>query len=69
MSMRSPASPPSTTRTYLVSQVEGGEGYDWYYASEADRESQTRTPITDGQGEPWIWRYKDLRSWWSEAAP
>lgn len=51
---------------YLASQVEGGEGYDWYYASEAGRESQTRIPITDGQGEPWIWRYKDLRSWWSE---
>ncbi|MGY6660772.1 MAG: baseplate multidomain protein megatron [Glycocaulis sp.] len=52
---------------YLVSQVEGGEGFDWYYASPADREAQARTPITDGQGEPWIWRYKDLRSWWSEA--
>ncbi|MFC4724367.1 glycoside hydrolase TIM-barrel-like domain-containing protein [Glycocaulis abyssi] len=52
---------------YLTGQVEGGEGFDWYYASPADREAQTRTPITDGQGEPWIWRYKDLRSWWSEA--
>ncbi|HCY54476.1 MAG TPA: hypothetical protein DF715_02735 [Oceanicaulis sp.] len=52
---------------YLASQVEGGEGFDWYYASPADRESQTRTPITDGQDEPWVWRYKDLRSWWSEA--
>lgn len=51
---------------YLASQVEGGEGFDWYYASPADRESQARTPITDGQDEPWIWRYKDLRSWWSE---
>ncbi len=53
---------------YLASQVEGGEGFDWFYASAADRESQTRTPITDGaHGEPWVWRYKDLRSWWSEA--
>lgn len=52
---------------YLQAGVEGGEGHDWYYASEADREAQRRTPITDGRyGEPWIWRYKDLRSWWSE---
>lgn len=51
---------------YLRGQVEGGEGYDWYYASSEDRETQTRTPITDGQGEAWVWRYKDLRSWWSQ---
>jgi hypothetical protein len=26
---------------------------------------QRRTPITDGaHGEPWVWRYKDLRGWW-----
>ena len=52
---------------YLASQIEGGEGYDWYYASAADREAQVRTPITDGHGEAWIWRYKDVRSWWSQA--
>jgi hypothetical protein len=51
---------------YLTGQVEGGEGYDWYYASAADRESQTRTAITDGaHNEPWVWRYKDLRNWWA----
>ncbi|HHW33467.1 MAG TPA: host specificity protein [Paracoccus solventivorans] len=50
---------------YLRGNVCGGEGYDWYYASEEHREVQTRTPITDGQAEPWIWRYKDLRGWWS----
>ncbi|MEM0927803.1 MAG: glycoside hydrolase/phage tail family protein [Pseudomonadota bacterium] len=50
---------------YLQSQIDGGEGYDWYYASEADRENQIRTPITDGAyGEPWVYRYKDLWSWW-----
>lgn len=54
-------------RDYLTSQIEGGEGYDWYYASEADRAVQLRTPISDGAGEAWIWRYKDLRSWWSNA--
>lgn len=50
---------------YLLANVAGGEGYDWYYATEADRASQTRTPITDGaHDEPWIYRYKDLRNWW-----
>lgn len=54
-------------RDYLKSNVEGGEGYDWYYASSADRDAQLRTPITDGAyAEPWVYRYKDLRSWWSE---
>ncbi len=49
---------------YLKSNIAGGEGYDWYYASPADRDSQTRTPITDGAGKPWVFRYKDLKSWW-----
>lgn len=51
-------------RDYLRGNVAGGEGYDWYYASEADRENQVRTPITDGQGKPWVFRYKDIKSWW-----
>lgn len=50
---------------YLRANVEGGEGYDWYYASDADRRDQIRTPITDGENEAWIWRYKDIRNWWS----
>lgn len=49
---------------YLKSNIAGGEGYDWYYASASDRASQVRTPITDGQGKPWVFRYKDLKSWW-----
>ena len=53
-------------RGYLQSNVEGGEGFDWYYASASDRTSQVRTPISDGAaGKPWVFRYKDLRSWWS----
>jgi hypothetical protein len=51
---------------YLKSNVQGGEGYDWYYASAADRDAQTRTPITDGAGKPWVFRYKDILSWWSK---
>ncbi|MCA1777542.1 MAG: glycoside hydrolase/phage tail family protein, partial [Loktanella sp.] len=27
--------------------------------------AQIRTPITDGDGEPWVWRYKDLHGWWA----
>lgn len=50
---------------YLKSNIEGGEGYDWYYASPEEREAQIRTPITDGaHNEPWIYRYKDIRNWW-----
>ncbi len=50
---------------YLKSNIEGGEGFDWYYASDQDRIDQIRTPIEDGYyQEPWVWRYKDIRSWW-----
>lgn len=50
---------------YLQSNIEGGEGYDWYYHSENARAAQIRTDITDGaHNEPWIWRYKDIRNWW-----
>lgn len=52
---------------YLKSNIEGGEGYDWYYHSDAARAAQIRTPITDDQeNEPWIYRYKDIRNWWSQ---
>ncbi len=51
---------------YLLSNMEGGEGYDWYYANASDRNSQTRTPITDGAyNKPWVYRYKDVKSWWA----
>ena len=52
---------------YLKGNVASGEGYDWYYASPADRDAQLRTPITDGSGKPWVFRYKDVRSWWLNA--
>ncbi|MBP7002260.1 glycoside hydrolase TIM-barrel-like domain-containing protein [Amaricoccus sp.] len=51
---------------YLRGNVAGGEGFDWYYASEEARLRQERTPIADGAfGESWVFRYKDIRSWWS----
>lgn len=53
-------------RPYLQANIAGGEGFDWFYASAADRSAQVRTPITDGvYGEPWVFRYKDLWNWWS----
>ncbi len=53
---------------YLKSNIDSGEGFDWYYASAADRDAQTRTPIIDSTySEPWVYRYKDLWSWWSNA--
>jgi len=51
---------------YLKANVAGGEGYDWYYPDEAAAEVQDRVPIEDvAHGEPWVFRYKDLVSWWS----
>ncbi|BCP52836.1 hypothetical protein K32_14530 [Kaistia sp. 32K] len=51
---------------YLRANIAGGEGFDWYYASDADRRAQIRSPITDGgAGKPWVFRYKDLVGWWS----
>ncbi|MEJ5084474.1 glycoside hydrolase/phage tail family protein [Brucella pseudogrignonensis] len=50
----------------LSSNIEAGEGFDWYYANSENREQRKRTPITDGlAGKPWVYRYKDIRSWWS----
>lgn len=51
---------------YLRSHVEGGEYYEWYYPSLEARILRDRRAITDGAyGEPWVFRPKDLRAWWS----
>ena len=53
---------------YLHSQIEGGEGFDWFYETSEARNAQRREPITDGAyDEPWVWRYKDIRNWWGNA--
>jgi GTA TIM-barrel-like domain/Putative phage tail protein len=52
---------------YLAGNIKGGEDYDWFYASDSDRDAQIRTTITDGLGKPWVWRAKDLWGWWSNA--
>jgi hypothetical protein len=50
----------------LRAAIAGGEGYDWHYDSTADRLARRRSPIEDGAyGKPWVFRYKDLVSWWS----
>ncbi|MEP9348699.1 glycoside hydrolase/phage tail family protein [Xanthobacter sp. KR7-225] len=53
---------------YLKANLRAGEGYDWFYADEAARRVQERTPIADGAyGEPWVFRQKDLWSFWANA--
>lgn len=53
---------------YLKSNIAGGEGFGWFYASDAARDQQIRTPITDGAyGKPWVFRPKDLAAWWGNA--
>ncbi|WP_421577879.1 baseplate multidomain protein megatron [Shinella sp. M31] len=47
-------------------QIAAGEGFDWYYASDAARRERVRSPITDGAaGKPGVFRYKDIESWWT----
>lgn len=48
----------------LSGQIDAGEGFDYYYADTQARADRDRTPITDGLGKPWIYRFKDLKSWW-----
>lgn len=53
---------------YLLHNLAGGEAYDWYYGSDADRTAQVRSPIDDlAHGEHWVFRQKDLTNWWSQA--
>lgn len=52
-------------RAAMRAMVTAGEGFDWFYASDADRAARIRTPIADGHaGKPWVFRYKDLAAWW-----
>ncbi|MGE6743510.1 baseplate multidomain protein megatron [Allorhizobium pseudoryzae] len=53
-------------RAAMMAAIASGEGFDWYYASDADRDLRIRTPITDGAaGKPWVFRIKDLWNWWA----
>ncbi|HZB63579.1 MAG TPA: glycoside hydrolase/phage tail family protein, partial [Microvirga sp.] len=51
---------------YLRARLGGGEAFDWHYPTAAARAAQARSAITDGAyGKPWVFRAKDLVSWWS----
>ncbi|MBA5776373.1 glycoside hydrolase/phage tail family protein [Stappia sp. F7233] len=50
----------------LRSQIAGGEYFDWFYASNADRRAGLRSPISDGAyGKPFVYRAKDIAGWWA----
>lgn len=52
---------------YIAANLGGGEGHDWFYASEADRRAQIRTPISDGAfNKPHVFRPKDLGNFWGQ---
>lgn len=51
---------------YLAGGLNGGEAYDWYYADHTARLAQDRSAITDGLGKPWMFRQKDIWSFWSQ---
>jgi len=46
---------------YLQSQIEGGEGRDYYYASDSDRDNQVRSPLSE-----WVYGSKMYREFWGE---
>lgn len=50
---------------YLRNNIHGGEGYDWSYPTEEDRNAQRRVPIADNVfHKSWMYRSKDFSSWW-----
>lgn len=52
---------------YLGGNIASSEGFDWFYVSDADRQSQLRISITNSAyGEPWVWRFRDVGNWWSQ---
>lgn len=57
-----------TLPDFLSANIEGGEYFDWYYATAADRAQGIRTPIADtAYAEPFVFRQKDMRGWWLNA--
>jgi hypothetical protein len=51
---------------YLAGNLDSGEAFDWCYADAGARDAQSRTPITDGLGKPWMFRQKDIWNFWSQ---
>ncbi|KQV63836.1 glycoside hydrolase/phage tail family protein [Rhizobium sp. Root1220] len=53
-------------RGAMISAMTSGEGFDWFYASQAARRARERSPIEDGLlHKHWVFRYKDIAGWWS----
>lgn len=53
---------------YLKSNIEGGEGYSWEYETNEARNIQSRKSLVDpSYDKPWVFRDKDIRSWWSNS--
>jgi hypothetical protein len=49
----------------LKNAIKSGEGYDWFYANDLNREMRVRSPIIDGEFDKnWVYRFKDIRGWW-----
>ena len=49
----------------LRAMITSGEGFDWYYPDTEARRNRDRAAISDGMaGKPWVFRYKDIESWW-----
>lgn len=48
---------------YLKGQIDGGEYWDYEYISSEDRDSQTRTALTDN----FAYRIKDIVGWWENS--
>ena len=58
----------STTSTTSRPTSRGARGSTGSTTAPRGRPFQRRLPITDGAyGEPWVFRYKDIRGWWSNA--
>jgi hypothetical protein len=51
---------------YLAGNLARGEAYDWFYTDATARTAQTRTPIADGLGKPWVFRQKDIWNFWQQ---
>ncbi len=54
------------TEAEIIANIEGGEGFDYYYQSETARQNNVKTAIIDvTYYEEWVYRQKDIRGFWS----
>jgi hypothetical protein len=54
-------------KNYMRDNIAGGEYYDWFYATDSNRNNQIRTAIVDtAHQEHWVFRQKDFWNWWAQ---